>query len=145
MSHRLIIYYVIIYLKKYYLKGQQYKALIKAYGTFAKTHTTLPESWSGKYSQNHAMLGAGDSFFFEHIAGIQNVGIAFDKVELNPYFPEAINTFSLKMKTPKEQINIHWERKDKIIFTCEHSSEIDIIFSENDENVIFNKKLLSLD
>ncbi len=122
-----------------------YKALIKAYGTFAKTHTTLPESWSGRYSQNHAMLGAGDSFFFEHIAGIQNVGIAFDKVELNPYFPEDMNTFSLKMKTPKGQINIHWERKDKIIFTCEHSSGIDIIFPENDENVIFNEKLLSLD
>lgn len=106
-----------------------YKALIKAYGTFAETHTTLPESWSGRYSQNHAMLGAGDSFFFEHIAGIKNVGIAFDKVELNPYFPDDINSLSLNMKTPKGQLNIRWERKDKTIFICEHSKEIEISFS----------------
>ena len=106
-----------------------YKALMKAYGTFAKTHTSLPESWSGKYSQNHAMLGVGDSFFFEHIAGIKNKGLAFEKVELKPYFPDDINSFSLKMKTPKGQLNIRWERKEKLIFECEHSKEIKVSFS----------------
>ena len=122
-----------------------YKALIKAYGTFTKTHTTLPESWSGKYSQNHAMLGAGDSFFFEHLAGIKNKGLAFEKVELKPYFPDDINSFSLKMKTPNGQINIHWERKDKVVFTCEHSGEIEVSFPENYGNIVFNEKLLSFD
>ena len=119
-----------------------YKALIKAYGTFSKTHTTLPESWSGKYSQNHAMLGVGDSFFFEHIAGIKNKGLAFEKVELKPYFPDDINSFSLKMKTPKGEIKIRWERKDKIIFECEHSKDMEVAFTIKDENVVFNEKPL---
>ena len=130
---------------KYGYADIAYKSLIKAYGTFTKTHTTLPETWSGEHSQNHAMLGVGDSFFFEHIAGIKNVNIAFEKVEINPYFPNDINNFSLKMKTPKGQINIHWEKKDKIIFTCEHSDKIEITFPENKDNVTFEDKILSFD
>ena len=128
---------------KYGYEEVAYKALIKAYGTFAKTHTTLPESWSGRYSQNHAMLGVGDSFFFEHIAGIKNKGLTFEKVGLKPYFPDDINSFSLKIKTPKGQLNIRWERKDKIIFTCEHSGEIVVTLPENTGNMIFKESFLS--
>lgn len=53
----------------------------------------------------------------------------YEKVELKPCFPDNINSFSLKMKTPKGQINIRWERKDKIIFECEHSKEIGVAYT----------------
>ena len=119
-----------------------YKALIKAYGTFAKSHTTLPESWSGKYSQNHAMLGAGDSFFFEHIAGIQNVGIAFDKVNLSPIFPNDIIDYSMKINTKNGKINIHWKREnEKIILNCEHNSRIQIELCSSEKDIVFNETI----
>ena len=40
-----------------------YQVLLNTYGVFADTHTTLPESWDGRFSQNPAMLGSGDIFF----------------------------------------------------------------------------------
>lgn len=119
-----------------------YKALVKAYGTFTKTHTTLPESWSGRYSQNHAMLGAGDSFFFEHLAGVQNVGVAFDKVKLCPVFPSDINNYSLDFNTPNGRISIHWKReKGKIILNCEHNSRIQIEFCSSEKDIVFNETI----
>ena len=114
-----------------------YKVLINAYSDFTKSKTTLPESWDGRFSQNHAMLGVGDSFFFEHLAGI-SYSAGFEKIMLNPYFPDDINAFSLDLKTPEGQINISWERKEEgICYLCNHDKNIcvifngDCIFSEN--------------
>lgn len=104
-----------------------YKIFKNAYGGFAETHTTLPESWSGKYSQNHAMLGTGDSFLFEHIAGIQNTGIAFDKVTINPYFPDDINRLSLTLTTKNGNISVEWHRQNNdIILNCTHDKRISV-------------------
>ena len=114
-----------------------YKAILKAYGVFAETHTTLPESWSGKYSQNHAMLGAGDSFFFEHLAGIQNVGVAFDKVKLCPVFPKDINDYYVDLQTKSGRINIYWKRENgKIIFEYAHDKSIEVKICNNNINQI---------
>lgn len=119
-----------------------YKALIKAYGKFTNTHTTLPETWSGKYSQNHAMLGAGDSFIFQHLAGIQNVGIAFDKVKLFPIFPSDINDFSVEFNTENGKIHIHWKRKDKkIVFECKHDLKTQVEFYSSEKDIIFNETI----
>lgn len=119
-----------------------YKALIKAYGKFTNTHTTLPETWSGKYSQNHAMLGAGDSFIFQHLAGIQNVGIAFDKVKLSPIFPGDINDYSVEFNTENGKIHIHWKREDKkIVFECKHDLKTQVEFYSSEKDIVFNETI----
>lgn len=128
---------------KYGYGDTAYKSLIKAYGTFAQTHTTLPETWSGKYSQNHAMLGAGDSFFFEHLAGIQNVGIGFNRVQINPTFPSDIKDFSVDLSTKNGDIKIHWKKKnEKIMFDCKHDKRIEIEFCYTKQNITFNEKTI---
>ena len=109
-----------------------YKSLVKSYGNFTQTHTTLPETWSGKYSQNHAMLGAGDSFFFEHIAGIRNSGVAFNEVTISPIFPDDINRFSASFESPNGTISVNWKRENgKIQFNCNHNKGIQVNFSED--------------
>ncbi len=88
-----------------------YKVFINAYAPLCENRTTLPESWDGRYSQNHAMLGAGDTFLFEHIAGIKNEGVAFDKYSLNPYLPEDINELLLFFNSPCGEIKICLKQK----------------------------------
>jgi alpha-L-rhamnosidase len=115
-----------------------YKVWLNAYGGFADTHTTLPESWSGKYSQNHAMLGAGDSFFFEHIAGIQNAGVGFNKIKLAPIFPNDMNCFSVNLKTKNGNISVDWKRiDDKIVLNCLHDKKIKVDYIQEQDNIIF--------
>lgn len=93
-----------------------WELFLNAYAPLCENRTTLPESWEGKYSQNHAMLGAGDAFLFEHIAGIRNTGTAFDSISFNPYLPEDINELSLSYDSPGEKIRIHLTRDNgKII------------------------------
>ncbi|MBR4766487.1 MAG: family 78 glycoside hydrolase catalytic domain [Clostridia bacterium] len=103
-----------------------WELFLNAYAPLCENRTTLPESWEGKYSQNHAMLGAGDAFLFEHIAGIRNAGTAFDTISFNPYLPEDINELSLSYDSPGEKIRIHLTRDNgKIIKHIE--TEIPIV------------------
>lgn len=118
-------------------KDIAYKVLINAYAPFTKNKTTLPESWDGKNSQNHAILGEGDSFLFEHIAGI-SYSAGFEQVELNPYLPDDINYFELSFNSPNGLIEITLERKENIVHcTCKHSANIKVKCSNN----IFTEKI----
>jgi alpha-L-rhamnosidase len=122
-----------------------YNVLINTYGSFVDTHTTLPENWNGKSSQNHAMLGAGDAFFFEHLAGIQNAGVAFDKVMLSPTFPNDINNFNVNFKTKNGNISVKWQRQnDKIILNCTHDKRI-LVEYKNQKNIIYRERYINND
>ena len=74
--------------------------------------TSLPETWSGEYSQNHCILGHGDGWLYEYLAGIQNAGIAFDRIIIEPYFPEDIEWLSVELETPKGPVTEHWEQNE---------------------------------
>ena len=89
-----------------------YNVFINAYAPLCENRTTLPESWDGRFSQNHAMLGAGDAFLFEHIAGIKNEGIAFDKITFNPYLPDDISELNLVLNLPNDEVKVHLSRQD---------------------------------
>ena len=89
-----------------------YNVFINAYAPLCENRTTLPESWDGRFSQNHAMLGAGDAFLFEHIAGIKNEGIAFDKITFSPYLPDDISELNLVLNLPNDEVKVHLSRQD---------------------------------
>lgn len=117
---------------KYGHADAAYRILLNAYGTFADTHTTLPESWDGRFSQNHAMLGAGDSFFLEHLAGIQVLDPGFKEISLSPYFPSDINRFHLVFDSPNGKIEVNWKRENgKVDFHCIHDEQITLHSSHN--------------
>ncbi len=101
-----------------------YKVFINTYAPLCKNRTTLPESWDGRFSQNHAMLGAGDAFLFEYIAGIKNVDVAFDKITFNPYLPDDINELNLSFNSPSGEIKVQLLRQNDRIITSIKSDAI---------------------
>lgn len=77
--------------------------------------TSLPETWTGDWSQNHCILGHGGGWLYEYLAGIRNDGIAFDKIIIDPYFPPDMKWLSVKLETPKGPVSLAWTRENEMI------------------------------
>ena len=72
-----------------------------SYGYFVKNGcTTTPELWNMRYSQNHCMLDHIEEWFYTYLAGIQNVGTAYDSVTIQPYVPAGLDSLSASIKSP---------------------------------------------
>ena len=72
-----------------------------SYGYFVKNGcTTTPELWDMRYSQNHCMLDHIEEWFYTHLAGIRNTGIAYDTVILQPYIPADLDSLQTSVETP---------------------------------------------
>ena len=72
-----------------------------SYGFFVKNGcTTTPELWDMRYSQNHCMLDHIEEWFYTHLAGIRNTGIAYDTVILQPYIPADLDSLQTSVETP---------------------------------------------
>ncbi len=62
---------------------------------------TLWETWKGTYTSfNHIMYGDLSAWAFEYLAGIKIVGPGFSKVEIKPYLPKGVDSFSIVHKVP---------------------------------------------
>ena len=77
--------------------------------------TSLPESWTGDWSQNHCILGHGDGWLYEYLGGIRNDGIAFDKIIIEPYFPTDMKWLSVQLETTNGTVSSAWKRDNDII------------------------------
>ncbi|MBQ9364121.1 MAG: family 78 glycoside hydrolase catalytic domain [Bacteroidaceae bacterium] len=83
-----------------------------SYGYFVKNGcTTTPELWDMRYSQNHCMLDHIEEWFYTHLAGIQNVGTAYNHIRLQPYVPDSLDSLSASVKTPHGSVASEFHRQ----------------------------------
>ena len=78
----------------------------------------LAELFIGEHmSLNHAMFASYQQWYYQGLAGIQiqEDAIAFDKIQLSPYFSKNINDFKCEIKTKQGVIHSSWKRKDNFI------------------------------
>ncbi len=85
-----------------------------SYGYFlTQGATTLPEFWDMNGSQNHCMQGHIDEWFFSHLGGIQNSGIAHDCITIAPYFAPDLTYVNADITSVRGKVKADWERKDE--------------------------------
>ena len=73
--------------------------------------TSLSESWEGRDSQNHCMLGHGEGWLYEYLGGIRNVGVAYDESVIAPLIPDDLTYSRVSTSTPYGKISCEWERE----------------------------------
>lgn len=70
-------------------------------------YNTLWELWEGSATSfNHIMFGDLSAWAFEYLAGIKITGTGFEKVEVKPYLPEGVDSFSASYESPKGKIKV---------------------------------------
>ena len=73
--------------------------------------TTFCENWNMSRSLNHHMYGDVVNWMARNIAGLQNVGIAYDKVLLKPYFFAENCDAATQTQTPHGNIAFAWKKQ----------------------------------
>jgi alpha-L-rhamnosidase len=74
-------------------------------------YTTTPEYWDvGAFSQNHCMMDHIEEWFYTHLAGIQNAGMAFDHIRIAPYMPKELKSLDVTTSCPLGNIRVCWQR-----------------------------------
>lgn len=72
---------------------------------------TLWEQWEDKTTSfNHIMFGDLSAWAFEYLAGIKVTSPGFEKVEIKPYLPKGVESFSATYASPKGEIKVFAER-----------------------------------
>jgi len=100
--------------------------------------TTLWETWKGDMSKNHHMFGTVICWMKNDIAGLQNVGVAYDKCNIKPYFFDEKCDASASLITPRGKLSVAWTKDgDKFRLRAEIPSgtEATLILGE-DKRVI---------
>ncbi|MBQ8308626.1 MAG: family 78 glycoside hydrolase catalytic domain [Clostridia bacterium] len=77
--------------------------------------TSLWEDWEGSQSLNHHMYGTVIDYLQRDIAGVKNVGVAYDKVLFEPYFYAENCSASLYKNTKFGKLVFGWEKTGKTI------------------------------
>lgn len=77
--------------------------------------TSLPETWTGDWSQNHCVLGHGGGWLYEYLGGIRNDGTGFNKIIIEPYFPSDMNWLSVHLETPNGTVSSCWKKDNDTI------------------------------
>ncbi len=90
-----------------------------SYGYWVKQgYTTTPEYWNvGLFSQNHCMMDHIEEWFFSQLGGIQNGGMAFDTVRIEPWIPADLNNLNVTTRSIYGDIRCHYERKANDVIT----------------------------
>ena len=86
-----------------------------SWGYMTEGRTTVPETWAGGGSGNHAGLGGGIiSWLFKSLAGInpdpEKPG--FERILIKPYIPGDLNYVKASMRTVKGVVKSSWEKAD---------------------------------
>ncbi len=81
--------------------------------------TSLPEFWDMNASQNHAMMGHIENWFFESLAGIQNGGIAYKDIVIDPYIPSDLEYVNATTMTMFGNVTSSWTRNAEGIVTLD--------------------------
>lgn len=84
-----------------------------SYGYFVRQGaTSLPEFWDMRASQNHCMMGHLDEWFYSHLGGIRNEGLAYDSITIEPYFASDLSWVKARMNTVRGVVAVEWEKSD---------------------------------
>lgn len=84
-----------------------------SYGYFVRQEaTSLPEYWDMRASQNHCMMGHLDEWFYSHLGGIRNEGVAYDSITIAPYFAPDLSWVKTHISTVRGDVNVEWEKDD---------------------------------
>jgi alpha-L-rhamnosidase len=106
-------------------------------------YTTTPEYWDvGAFSQNHCMMDHIEEWFFTQLGGIQNTGMAFDKINISPYFPADLNSSDISTKCNYGTIRSAWQRTTdgyKFQFTVPQGTEANIVVPISNAQVLKEK------
>lgn len=81
-----------------------------SYKYFLGRTTSLPEHWNMSGSQSHIMMGLVERWFYEAIGGINNNGVAFDKITVNPYLPDNMTFANVSTKTKYGEVGSSWTK-----------------------------------
>ena len=73
--------------------------------------TSTPELWTMQYSQNHCMMDHIEEWFYTHLAGIQNAGLGYDHIRLQPYVPSDLDSLSASVKTAHGSVVSEFQRQ----------------------------------
>ena len=73
--------------------------------------TSTPELWTMQYSQNHCMMDHIEEWFYTHLAGIRNAGLGYDRIRLQPYVPQDLDSLSASVKTPHGTVRSEFRRQ----------------------------------
>ncbi len=85
-----------------------------SYGYFVRQGaTSLPEFWDMQASQNHCMMGHLDEWFYSHLAGIRNEGLAYDSITIAPYFAPDLSWVKARIHTIRGEVAVEWEKSDE--------------------------------
>lgn len=104
--------------------------------------TTTTEYWEGMFSSdegdslNHAFKGAAMRCLIEEFAGLKILSPGFERVEIQPCFPQGLTCLCMQYKSPKGQIIIQWERKgNSIVFKGQVPVESVMRFKGNKKQI----------
>ncbi len=80
--------------------------------------TSLTEAWDGPtrgLSQNHFMLGAIDSWFYRHLAGIdQTAGsVGWRTLEIAPVIVDGLDSVTARTRGARGDIAVSWQRSEQ--------------------------------
>ena len=73
--------------------------------------TSTPELWTMQYSQNHCMMDHIEEWFYTHLAGIQNIGLGYDHIRLQPYVPSDLDSLKASVKTSHGSVVSEYRRQ----------------------------------
>jgi alpha-L-rhamnosidase len=77
--------------------------------------TSLAETWDGKASQDHFMLGQINEWFYHDLAGIQDdqAGTGFKKIVIKPAIVGDLDEVNASYDSISGRISSHWKRNGK--------------------------------
>ena len=73
--------------------------------------TSLWEDWEGSQSLNHHMYGTVIDYLQRDIAGVKNMGVAYDEVLIEPYFYAENCSASLSKQTIHGLLSFEWKKE----------------------------------
>lgn len=76
-----------------------------------KGATSLWEDWEGSQSLNHHMYGTVIDFLQREIAGVKNIGVAYNQILLEPYFYAESCNASLYKDTKNGRVEFAWKKE----------------------------------
>lgn len=103
-----------------------------SYGYWRKLGaTTLWENWENSDfgSRNHHMYADVLNWMFRNIGGLQNIGVAYDRCLMKPYFFREVCSASVQTETPKGTLRFDWKKE-------ENRFVADIVLPEETEAIL---------
>lgn len=78
-----------------------------------KWNTIRPDGTRQQVSYNHYAFGCVGRFMYQHILGIQNIGIAYDRIRICPEPDETLTFAKGSYKSVRGMIEVEWKKENE--------------------------------